>query len=277
MQFPEEFSIITKDGLKLMGQEWSVIDPKAAVCIVHGLGEHIGRYQHVADYFLSQQVAVFGIDLRGHGLSEGKRGHTVSYEAFMEDIELFLMYARAEFNDVPIFLFGHSLGGQLVSNYVLKNNINELNGAIISSPWLRLAVEPPKWQKKMAHLIAKILPRLTQSNAIAVNCLTHDEGVNEAYQVDPLVHDKISTRMFVECYREGFFPLNNAELNKLPLLIYHGDQDQITSATASKEFSESAAGDVTFHLFPETKHESHNDLKKGQVLNLVQWWMSERY
>ena len=277
MQLPEEFSLVSKDGLTLMGQEWLVEKPKAAICIIHGLGEHIARYQHVADYFLAQEVAVFGMDLRGHGLSEGTRGHTSSHEAFMEDIELLLMHARAAFNDAPIFLFGHSLGGQLVSNFVLKNNVNELRGAIISSPWLRLTVEPPSWQKKMAGMVAKVLPSLTQSNAIDIQCLTHDQDVNKAYKADPLVHDKISTRMFVECYREGFFPLANASLNKLPLLVYHGDEDQLTSATASKEFADAAVGDVTYHLFPETKHEPHNDLKQGQVLNLIDWWMRERY
>lgn len=273
MEEVESFILTAKDGTSLNGREWLVNEPKSIICLIHGLGEHLGRYEHVAEFLNASKVSVFGIDLRGHGKSEGKRGHTPSHEMLLDDVEELLMYARAEYNDLPIFLYGHSLGGNIVANYILQKNTNELQGAIISSPWFELAEEPAEWQIKLAKFFSGVLPSLTQSNQLDINHLTNDDQVNQAYKNDSLVHGRISTRMFTECYQAGLWALENAHKNKIPLLIYHGTEDAITSANASKIFTEKAGDDVTYHQWEGVKHEPHNDIRKEEVLESILKWM----
>ncbi|MEP2025186.1 MAG: lysophospholipase [Reichenbachiella sp.] len=274
MEEVENFILTAKDGTSLYGREWLVKNPKAAICLVHGLGEHIGRYEHVAQFLNDNQISFFATDLRGHGQSEGKRGHTPSHDMLLDDVEELLMYARAEYNDTPLFLYGHSLGGNIVSNYVLKKNTNELTGAIISSPWLALAQEPPSWQVNMAKFVSKFLPSLTQSNQLDINNLTNDDEVNQAYKNDPLVHGKISTRLFTEAYREGLWTLENTHKNKIPLLIYHGTEDPITSPSASKAFAQNIGEAATYFQWEGIKHEPHNDVKKEELLEMILGWVS---
>lgn len=273
MEDVESFNLTAKDGTTLYGQEWSCETPSAVICLVHGLGEHIGRYQHVAAFFNTYHMSFLGMDLRGHGRSKGKRGHCPSYDSLLEDVEELLMYARAEHNDLPIFLYGHSLGGNVIANYVLRKNTNELKGAIISSPWLKLAEEPATWKIRLAAIMSRILPSFTQPNGLIIDYLTHDDTVNQAYVDDPLVHDKISVNMFTVCYREGFEALENAKRNKLPLLIFHGADDQITSPSASERFAKNAGGTVIYQCWKATQHEPHNDLKQKEVMSFMLKWM----
>ncbi|MEO9965587.1 MAG: lysophospholipase [Reichenbachiella sp.] len=276
MEEIENFNLTAKDGTTLTGQEWLVENPKAVICLVHGLGEHIGRYRHVAEYFNINKISLFATDLRGHGKSEGKRGHTPSHEMLLDDVEELLMYARAEYNDTPIFLYGHSLGGNIVTNYILRKSVNEIKGAIISSPWLKLAVEPPAWQTKLAKVFSRILPSLTQSNQLEINDLTNDDEVNQAYKQDPLVHNKISTRLFTECYREGLWALENAHKNRIPVLMFHGSEDHITSSKASADFAMASEGSVSYKLWDGIKHEPHNDIDKEEVLKTIADCLAER-
>lgn len=276
MEEIQSFILTAKDGTSLYGREWPVKDPKSVICLIHGLGEHIGRYEHVAEFLNANQVSLFGLDLRGHGQSEGKRGHTPSHEMLLNDVEELLMYARAEYNDLPIFLYGHSLGGNIVANYILQKNTNELQGVIISSPWLELAEEPADWQLKLAKFFSNVVPSLTQSNRLNVGDLTNDDEINLAYKNDPLVHDRISTRMFISCYRQGLWALENAPKNKLPLLVFHGSEDAITSSHATQAFAKNAADEVTYKLWEGTKHEPHNDMDKKEVLRTMSEWILQK-
>lgn len=275
MEEKEHFNLTAKDGTSLIGYEWLVDEPKAVICMVHGLGEHMGRYDHVAAHFNAQAISFFGFDLRGHGLSEGKRGHTPSFDILLDDIEEMLMYARAEYNDAPIFLYGHSLGGNLVTNYILRKNINELQGAIISSPWLKLAEEPPKSKVKLARLMNGLWPSFSESNQLDINKLTNEDAINQAYKNDPLVHDKISARMFVECYQNGLWALDHVDRNKIPVLMFHGTEDKITSAEGSQEFADKAGDQVTYKQWKVTKHEPHNDISKKEVLENISKWVGQ--
>ncbi|WP_422361223.1 alpha/beta hydrolase [Reichenbachiella sp.] len=270
----ENFILTARDGKSLHGKEWLVDQPKAAICLVHGLGEHIGRYEHVAEFLNSHQISFFATDLRGHGQSEGKRGHTPSHDMLLDDVEELLMYARAEYNDTPLFLYGHSLGGNIVTNYVLKKNTNELAGAIISSPWLTLSFQPSIFQVKLAKFFSKILPSLTQKNGLNTDHLTHNKEVNQAYLEDPLNHDKISARLFLEAFEAGLWTLENTHKNKIPLLIFHGSEDKITSAHTSKIFAEKVGELATYQLWDEVRHEPHNDVKKDEVLEMVLGWIN---
>jgi alpha-beta hydrolase superfamily lysophospholipase len=211
------------------------------------------------------------MDLRGHGKSEGKRGHATSYELLMEDIEELLKTFRADHNDLPLFLYGHSLGGNLVANFVIRKNANELKGFIISSPWLKLAFDPPAWKTKAAGLLAKVIPGFTMDNNLDATDLSKIPSVSQQYINDPLVNSKISAGLYVAISKAGEHVLHFQDQIKIPGLAYHGDADKITSHQTTRDFV-SKQHSIKWISYNGVKHEGHNDSEQQEIImNLVAW------
>lgn len=260
------------DGFKLFGQSWNVENPKAIICLVHGMGEHSGRYAHVAKFFNEHNINVLAFDLRGHGKSEGKRGHTTSYDLLLDDISLLLKQADSIFPEIPKFLYGHSMGGNLVLNLALRRKV-KIAGIISSSPWLRLAFEPPAAKVLLAKLVNGIFPSFTQPSKLDVAAISRDPAVVDAYKSDKLVHDKISSNMFLSVHESGLWALDHANELSVPLLLFHGTKDRLTSHKASEEFSRKVKCDITFKLWEGCFHETHNEPEKGELFNLIKGWI----
>ena len=272
----EESNILTKDGIRLYTQDWSPeTEVKAAVCLVHGLGEHSGRYEHVARFFTQNGYALDAFDLRGHGKSGGPRGNTPSYDALMDDIALRLEKSKAQHPDKPLFLYGHSLGGNQVLNFALRRK-PDVAGVIATAPWLRLAFAPPAVQVTLAKMMNSIYPSFTQSNGLETAALSRDEQVVKQYEADPLVHDRISARLFASSYQSGYWALEHSAEFGSPLLLMHGGADRITSAEASREFSAKAGGCCTFKRWEGFYHEIHNEPEQGEVLKVMVDWLDEK-
>lgn len=263
----------SKDGLELFAHTFpSPNPPKAVVCLVHGHGEHIERYAHLAEALNQADYTLVGFDLRGHGQSAGKRGHTPSYEMLLNDIDAFLAEVDEYHPDEPHFLYGHSLGGNLVLNYALRRDPN-LRGVISTSPWLKLAFEPPAIQISLAKMMDKLFPAFLQSSGLKTADLSRDAAVVRAYEEDPLVHDKISARLFAGIHEAGLWALDHAQDFPLPLLLMHGSADRITSAEASQEFARKAADKTTFKLWEGFYHETHNEPEKAEVFREIISWL----
>lgn len=273
----ESFDIIAKDGTQLHAVSWNVEHPVGVICLVHGLGEHSGRYDHVAKFFNDNKMSVYAFDHRGHGKSKGKRGHMPHQDAVLDDVEDLLKSARAEHNDAPIVLYGHSFGGNIVANYILKRNTNELRVAILSSSWLRLAKDPPSWQLILARVMVRLLPSFTQSNGLATSYLSKDPEVVKAYEEDPLVHDKISAKLFFETYHSGIWAIEHAPSLKIPTLVFHGDADQITSPEGSSAFHANNTNLTTLKIWEGVMHEPHNDVEQKEVLNFTLEWINGHF
>ncbi|MEM8896268.1 MAG: lysophospholipase [Bacteroidota bacterium] len=270
-----ELELRTKDGLTLLGNSWLPEgDPDKIICLVHGHGEHIGRYEHFAKFFVERSIGLYAIDLRGHGKSNGKRGHTPDYDLLVLDTEELIKAARVEYNDTPIILYGHSMGGNIVANFILQNNMKEIESAVLSSPWLRLAFEPPSGQLRLAKFANKILPGLTQSSKLDAQLLSKNPQVVEDYKNDPLVHDLISPRLFLGVIKAGEEAIAKANELKIRTLVMHGEDDKITSADASKEFVQSGAAE--FKSWPTLKHEPHNEPEQDEVMQFVFDWIQKK-
>jgi alpha-beta hydrolase superfamily lysophospholipase len=268
-----EWTWKSADGLSMYSRSWTPPGkPKAVVALVHGHGEHIQRYDHVGAALTGQGYAMLGFDLRGHGKSGGARGHTPSYEALMGDIEAFLQQAEARFPGQPRFLYGHSMGGNLVLNYALRRK-PQLRGVIATGPWLELAFQPPASQVSLGRLMNGIAPGFTQHSKLDTKGLSHDQAVVSAYEQDPLVHDKISARLFVSIYESGLWALEHAAEFPLPLLLMHGSADPITSAKASQAFAAKAGDKVTLKVWDGMFHEIHNELEKAEVIKVMLDWL----
>lgn len=270
-QIPLE--IETSDHLQLRGSRWEPNSKcSAALCLVHGLGEHTGRYQHVAKSCCETGTALVGIDLRGHGKSAGKLGHAPSFKQLLEDISCMLDATKKAYPSVPLFLYGHSLGGNLVLNYVLKKNPT-LAGAIATAPLFRPTFAPPKWKTASLPLLQRILPDLTLPNGISSADLSRDPAVGKAYDADPLVHDKISTRLGYDMLQAGQWNLAHADELHTPLLLMHGDNDRITCPKASHLFAKTTTDYCHFKAWNGLYHEIHNEPQQVEVLTYMTDWI----
>jgi alpha-beta hydrolase superfamily lysophospholipase len=263
------------DGLRLYGQVWQPSEEaKAVVCLVHGLGEHSGRYQHVGEALARAGFALLAFDLRGHGKSEGQRGHSPSYEALMDDIAVLLQQAESRYPGKPPFLYGHSLGGNLVINFALRRR-PAIAGVIATGPALRTAFEPPGWKISLGKLMYRLWPGLAMANELDRQGLSHDAEVVRAYENDPLVHDRVSARLALDILQSGEWALAHAREFPLPLLLMHGAQDRLTSAAASREFAARAGEKCTLKIWEGFYHEVHNEPEKEEVLDFLVAWLNE--
>ena len=265
----------TEDGLSLHAIGWEPEgEMRGAICLIHGLGEHSERYGHVAEFMNRHGYGVLSIDLRGHGKSEGQRGHSPGIDGMLNDIDLLINYAMEKYPDQPLFLYGHSLGGNLVLNYCLKRS-PQLNGVIITSPFLRAAFDPPKWKITLGKVMYTLWPSLSLWNELDTNALSNDQAVVDAYEQDPLVHDRISSRMGIDMLTSGEWVLENAASFPLPLLLMHGGGDRVCSPGASREFALTAGKFCTLKIWDGLAHELHNEPEKEDVLSYMLDWITE--
>jgi alpha-beta hydrolase superfamily lysophospholipase len=265
-----------KEGIKFHVRGWEPGEkPKAVVALVHGHGEHVGRYVHVAEAFTEAGYVLTGFDLRGHGKSGGARGHTPSYEALMDDIADFLAQVIKRYPKLPLFVYGHSLGGNLVLNFILRRK-PKVAGVIVTAPWLKLAFDPPAFQVSLARVMNKIAPGYTQNSKLDTTALSHDAQIVKAYDNDPLVHDKFSARLYLGMYESGLWALEHAAEFPVPLLLMHGTGDRLTSVQASQEFAGHAGQKVTWRAWEGWYHEIHNEPQKAEVMKVMTVWMNAR-
>lgn len=271
-----EFKFKTFDGMQLFAQSWKPDDvqSRAVICLVHGLGEHSGRYTYVADQLTQAGYTLLSFDLRGHGQSHGPRGHTPSYEALLQDISSLLKVANKQFPQQPFFLYGHSLGGNLVLNYVLRRQLH-LKGVIATGPWLRLAFEPPRFKIILAQITNYIWPSFSQKSGLDTKALSRDPEVVYACENDPLVHDHISARMFISGHKAGRWALEHASELTIPLLLMHGGDDKMAFLEASREFANKITGKCTFKIWDGLYHEIHNEPEKEEVFKFLINWLNK--
>jgi len=272
----KEIVLKSVDKLALYSQYWlPENEPGGVICLVHGLGEHSSRYEHWARRFVDKGFAFTAFDLRGHGHSEGKKGHTPSYVRLMEDIDIFLQRSRDLFPGIPLFLYGHSMGGNLVLGYAVRGNLS-VTGVISTSPWLRLRKEMPGIVKAPFHIVQYIAPGLVIRSGLDAAGISRDKEVVIRYMEDPLVHDKISLKMFFEIHDNGLKLIRNGWGINTPLLMIHGSDDPITDPEGSRLFTEKAGGEVTLKIFDGLYHETHNEPEKEEVFEYIFGWMKER-
>lgn len=264
----ERGSIPTQDGLRLAWYRWDPPrKPLGTVCLVHGLGEHAGRYHHVAGAFTAAGFTFLAFDLRGHGNSEGPRGHSPSYDHLLDDYRRVLKTASG-----PTIAYGHSMGGQIAIN-LERADPGGIAGLIVTSPWLRLAFPAPVIKVALGRSLKSILPRVTLPSGLEVAALSRDPEVPKAYAADPLVHDRLSFRMGIDLLDGSKEALRLAAAFRLPVLLAHGDSDRIMDHHATVEFHATAgSADKTLRLYPGLWHEPHNEPEWKQVLADLTGW-----
>lgn len=269
-----ESSWKSTDGLKLFAQSWEPdgSQPVAVVCLVHGIGEHTGRYGHVAEALVKAGFALITADLRGHGKSQGIRGHAPSMELLLQDVDLLVKQARIRFPNVPVFLYGHSLGGIVVLHYVLKLKPT-LAGVVVTSPAMHSSLEQQPIKVLAAKVLGALFPKLTIASGLDVAAISQDPAVVAAYKKDPLVHERISVGFGKILLEVCSFNLKHAEEFSLPLLLMHGKKDRIAFPSSSIEFAGPLSDKCTLVLWEGGFHELHNEPFRSVVLSTMTDWM----
>jgi len=261
-------TITTVDGLSLFYRQW---DPKTGVAanvfIVHGLGEHSGRYVHVGRTFAEAGFRAVAFDLRGHGRSDGKPVFIRRYEELASDVDCVVSHLKGS----RAFLFGHSFGAQLVL-WTVQHLQLELKGLIASSAWLALAYAPPRWQLIVAKKLNRRIPGLRFPTGIDGEKLSHDQTQLDSLEDLDLLHRFVTIRMYLEAVRAATEILR-APVIKFPILMVHGDEDEVTSREAAENFFNGLqAPSKTFKVYPGLRHELHNETDRTKVLaDYVEW------
>lgn len=268
-----ETQLLSSDGLSLYSWIGPLPDqPKGIIALVHGMGEHSRRYDHLSEYWKDRGYASAGFDLRGHGRSEGKRGHTASYEYLMEDISIFLDHVAKACPGARLTLYGHSMGGNLALNYAIRRQ-PALAGVVVSAPYFRLAFDPPAIKIRMAELLRSIAPAMSQRTGLDTRALSRDPRVISRYEADPLVHDKITISFFTQVHAAGESIIGRASELTIPTLVMHGSADRITSPAGAEDFVATSSGKAALKIWKGFFHEIHNEPEWMDVAAFVVEWI----
>ncbi|MFK7810714.1 MAG: lysophospholipase [Saprospiraceae bacterium] len=260
------------NGLQHFSVQWNCESPKAVVLIVHGLGEHVLRYKHVADFFNKNNISVVGFDHSGHGQTKGKRGFAKSMESLMDGVRVLLENTKQQYPKLPVFLYGHSMGGNISLNFILRRK-PEITGAIITGPHIRMVTEPSPLLVMMGRLVNNIYPSGTQNNGLDPTHICRDQAVVDTYNNDPLVHDQISYSLAVALIDGAKWLDNYKGATPSPLLLMHGGADKITSPKGTQAFAKRIISDVTHKEWENHYHEIHNEEEQQKVFTFTLRWI----
>jgi acylglycerol lipase len=259
----------SNDGIEIFGQYWKTEqEEKAVIALVHGFGEHSSRYDHVAAMFNNNGYSVFAIDHRGHGKSGGQRGHTPSYDHFMQDLDLMLQKIHDLFPQQKVIIYGHSMGGGIVTNYLIRKKPDVI-GAIVTGPFYRTAEPPPAFQLFLGKLMVNIWGAFPDKAKVPAEYISRDTEVVNKYKNDPLVHNKMSAMLGISLLETGEYAIEHAKEIEVPLLVLHGESDKLTDYKGSVAFKANAGSNVSLETFPGLYHEIHNEPEKQMVFDKI--------
>lgn len=267
------------DGDNIAVQDWAVAEGvrlRGVVVIVHGLGEHAWRYDHVARQLNAWGFAVRGYDQYGHGESGGVRGALPQDTRLVDDLADLVESTRSRMDEgVPLIVLGHSMGGLVASVFVALRK-RGVDGLILSSP----ALDPglSAFQKMLLAIIPRLAPNLTVGNGLDPDFISHDAGVVAEYKSDPRVHDRISGRLARFIADGGPWVVERAPQWKVPTLLMYAGADKLVNPAGSRAFAERAPKDVVHtRCFDGYFHELFNELETEPVFEELRQWLDARF
>ncbi|MEQ8766871.1 MAG: alpha/beta hydrolase [Planctomycetota bacterium] len=268
-----EITATLPSGRLIRGSEWVPRgEPSAAVVIVHGIGEHVGRYERLTSAWSARGWCSVGFDHLGHGRTHGARGHVPHFGWLLDEIDLAVARAGELAPSRPLFLYGHSWGGNILASWLLEHRAS-FDGAVLSSPWLRLGHPPAAWRVGLAKLLNPVLPGLGQKTDIPADHLTRDPREVEAYLADPLVHHRITLRTFVESAASSERVMNHAAELPGPLLVIQGRDDEVCDPEGARALAK--ANDRIVLREYQGRHELHHELNAETVIQETVEWMAK--
>lgn len=275
MKHEEGFFRGTK-GLELYYQHWQPdAEPRAIIAIVHGVGEHSGRYMNVVKPLTTHGYAVYGYDHRGHGRSAGRRVHINRWGEYREDLKIFLDTVTKQEPEKPVFLYGHSMGALIALEY-LSHHPQRLSGAIISGAPIEPAGVSKPYLVALARTLSGVWPRFSVNLGLDITALSRDPDVAKAYETDPLVSRRATVRWGTESLNTISWVKAHATKINIPILLIHGEADRLSLAQGTRSLFEIMThADKTLRIYPGGYHEPHNDIDHEQVVADIQQWLDQ--
>jgi len=250
--------------------------PKGVLIILHGLGEHSGRYDDFAQFLAEAGWRIYLYDQRGHGKTPGIRSFVEAFDVLVDDLHHFVDFVAGREGRRKPFLLGHSFGGQVVVNYLAKYP-SEVRGVILSSPNIRLAMGVPWLKRFLGRWVSCVLPSLSVPNDINPQWISHDKKVVQEYQEDPLVQNRITLRLGNELLENLDKVPQLAPKIKTPILLFQGSADKVTCPEGTKEFFQKiSTKDKQLKIYPGFYHETLNESGRKQVYQDVAKWLEKR-
>ena len=261
------------DGVQLYYQAWRPdTEPRAVVVIVHGIGEHSGRYNNVVEHLVPLGFAVYALDHRGHGRSAGKRGHINAWSEYRADLRAFVERVWQQEPERPFFMLGHSMGGLIVLDYGLHHP-DQLQGVIASAPALAQS-GVSSLLVLMSKILSRIAPAVIVKTGLSAESISRDPAVVQAYRDDPLVHGYASPRLGTELTATMERTMERANQWRIPLLIVHGSVDALVPAASSQAFFERVPiADKQRIEYEGAYHEVHNGPDQEQEIAALAHWL----
>lgn len=262
------------NGVELFTQNYIVENAKASLLLIHGLGEYSGRYTHVVNAFNAAGVNVYTFDLRGHGYSHGERAFITDLDEYQEDVEG--VYSRIP-KDLPCFILGHSMGGLIAVHFLLSSKQNNVQGVILSGAALEVGADISPLTQKIVRLLAKISPKI-KTVKLDPKKISRDPATVKAYQTDPLIYRDGGKTGLAVALLDGIQQQQaKFKLFTYPVLVMHGQNDQITNPDGSKKlYEEAASTDKTLKIWDGAFHEIFNEINKSEVIDYTVSWLDQR-
>jgi alpha-beta hydrolase superfamily lysophospholipase len=264
----------TRDGLELRTLHWPAVGTtRAHLLIVHGIAEHAARHAHVASRFASAGIETHAYDLRGFGASTGRRAYVDRWSQYHDDVEDRLVSIRAVARDLPVILYGHSMGGLIAIGYALADPPRpEPDLLVLSAP--AIAARLAHWKRALADVLGRVAPHLEIPNELPPGALSRDAEVEVAYRSDPLNMHRTTSRLGMELLHEQARVQSRlAQIGALPVPTYvlHGTDDPIVPVSASASLER--RGNVTRRVYPSLRHEMHNEPERDAVIGDTLAWI----
>ncbi|MBN1946409.1 MAG: lysophospholipase [Bradymonadales bacterium] len=251
-------------------------DPRAAVVLVHGFGEYSGRYTALIDQMVAAGFAMFHFDLRGHGRSDGKRGHILRFDDYLNDLATVLEAVNSRKLPCPLFLMGHSLGGLICELYLAERQ-PKVAGAVVSSPLMGFAIQIPGWKNTLGKLMSRIFPGFLLPNGVDATDLSHQKEVVERYRTDPLIHHVASARWYTETKRAQVRGLELAPQIGCPIRVLQAEEDRLVSKESTQQMVDRLGSeDKQITLYPGLFHEIYNESQGPEIIAEVIQWIGDR-
>ena len=261
-------------GDQLIFTRWCLPESKLAgmLLVVHGLGEHSGRYAtHFSEFYTGHNFGVAAFDLPGHGKSTGKRGHIENPIWLLETIDRLIQMIEYRFPDLTIYLYGHSFGGEIALWYSLVRN-PAVKGVILSAPLIGPKDPVPLPKLILAKTMDKIMPSFCMNNGLRTEKLSRDPEIVKQYHADPLVHNKVSARTGMMIINRGNWIIGHIHENRQNILLMVGEKEEIVNPDAIHRLAQKGPK-ILLKTWPDLYHELHNEPEKQDVMTYSLNWM----
>jgi alpha-beta hydrolase superfamily lysophospholipase len=268
----EEGFLHASDGVRLYWQRYAPPSPRATVAVLHGGGDHSGRYPGITSALVRAGLAVALVDFRGHGQSDGRRWHVDGFGEYLSDLDTFMAEVRAGAPRQKVFLVGHSQGGHIAALWGLSPG-RGVAGVVLSSPYLQLAMKPPVVKVFVSLLVGKVLPFLPVKVGLDLADLTSDQEMQRWTARDPLYGLATTPRWFTESTKMQKEVRQRATEFSYPLLVLVGSADRIADPAAGRAFFDAAASrDKKLEVYDGFRHELFNEVgRERPIADTVEW------